>query len=95
MGNAPRKRGRPPGSLNQRSREIAAKAIESGITPLEIMVGAMREAWDSGDRDKAVQFAEKAAPYMHPRIQSMELTGADGGPMQVSWPLPRTPLDGV
>lgn len=34
--------GRPPGSLNRKSREIVEKALGEGVTPLEVMLHAMR-----------------------------------------------------
>ena len=37
--------GRPVGSKNQRTAEIARAAAEAGITPIEVMLGAMRELW--------------------------------------------------
>jgi hypothetical protein len=40
--------GRPIGSKNQRSAEIARAAAESGITPIEVMLGTMRELWAKG-----------------------------------------------
>jgi len=40
--------GRPIGSKNQRTAEIARAAAESGITPIEVMLGTMRELWALG-----------------------------------------------
>jgi hypothetical protein len=40
--------GRPAGSKNQRSAEIARAAADSGITPIEVMLGTMRELWAQG-----------------------------------------------
>jgi len=54
--------GRPPGSANKRSREIANRAAEEGITPLEYMLTIMRspmppeiqKAFDDGKIDAEV-----------------------------------------
>lgn len=63
--------GRVKGSRNKKIREIADKAAASGITPLEVMIQAMREAYDSGGALAAFPFAKEAAPFMHPRLQSV------------------------
>jgi hypothetical protein len=41
--------GRKPGSVTRKTREIAAKATAEGITPLEVMLRAMREHVDLAD----------------------------------------------
>lgn len=63
--------GRKPGSVNRKTREIAEKAIAEGVTPLEVMVQAMREAFKTGGALAAFQYAEKVAPFMHPRLQAV------------------------
>jgi hypothetical protein len=73
--------GRQKGDLNKRNREIAEKAIKEGITPLEVMLKAMRMSADEGDWKGAAAIAKDAAPYMHPRLASVEQTGPNGGPM--------------
>jgi len=49
--------GRKPGEANKRSQEIAAKAQVEGITPLEVMLRAMREHVELADalRDQAIE----------------------------------------
>lgn len=49
--------GRKPGEANKRSQEIAAKAQANGITPLEVMLRAMREHVELADalRDQAIE----------------------------------------
>lgn len=77
--------GRKKGSKNKATveretgvAEITAKAAAEGITPLEVMIGAMRHAWDAEDKDAAARFAKDAAPYVHPRLAAVEHTGKDG-----------------
>jgi hypothetical protein len=71
--------GRKKGSLSQKTRAIAARAAADGITPLEVMLNTMRSAWARASRNGetvtsfkdaliAVAMAEKAAPYVHPRL---------------------------
>lgn len=76
--------GRKPGAKNKRTREIAEKAAAQGITPLEVMLQAMREAYEKDGAPAAVPFAKECAPYIHPKISNIELTGKDGGPVEYS-----------
>ena len=59
--------GRKPGSANIRTREIADKAAEEGLLPLEYMLSVLRNEEASFEERKWA--AEKAAPYMHSRMQ--------------------------
>lgn len=68
--------GRKPGSATKKTREIADRAASQGITPLEVMLGAMQSFWDGGDVEKAASIAKDAAPYMHPRLAAIEHTGS-------------------
>jgi hypothetical protein len=49
-----------------------------GITPLEVMLKAMRAAHARGDLAAAAAFARDAAPYVHPRLTSAEVAGGPG-----------------
>lgn len=97
-GGARPRAGRKAGGKNQKSREIADRAASEGITPLEVMLGAMRESWALADELKgnkerlterlgyvaaAVEYANKAAPYIHPRLAAIEHSGKDGGAIKV------------
>jgi hypothetical protein len=64
--------GRPKGAATKRTREIAERAAEEGITPLEVMLNAMRRHYENGEFDQAAAVAKDAAPYMHPRLASVE-----------------------
>jgi hypothetical protein len=75
--------GRPVGSKNQRSAEIARAAAASGITPIEVMLGAMRELWEVGTPEakrEAAEIAKDAAPYVHPRLASIDQTIKENRP---------------
>lgn len=74
--------GRKPGSLTKRNQEIAAKAMSEGESPLEYMLRVMRDS--TADEARRADMAKSAAPYMHPRLASTELTGKGGGPVQVN-----------
>ena len=71
-GGARKGAGRKKGAATKRTREIANKAVQDGITPLEVMLGAMRQAWESGELNTAAGHAKDAAPYIHPRLQAIE-----------------------
>lgn len=73
--------GRKPGTANKKTREIADRAASEGVTPLEVMIEAMRNAYETGGAIEAFPYAKDAAPYMHAKISAMELTGKDGGPV--------------
>ncbi|MGO7561792.1 hypothetical protein ACC754_20435 [Rhizobium johnstonii] len=57
--------GRKPGTLNQRSAEMAADILGSGKSPLEYLLEVMVD--DSADQKRRDWAAEKAAAYIHPR----------------------------
>lgn len=72
--------GRKPGSATKKTREIADKAAEEGITPLEVMLKAMRHHMSNFDTTEsldalaaAASVAKDAAPYIHPRLASVEV----------------------
>jgi hypothetical protein len=78
--------GRPVGSKNHRTAEIARAAAESGITPIEVMLGAMRELWAQGTPEakrEAAEIAKDAAPYIHPRLASIDQTIKEDRPFAV------------
>lgn len=85
--------GRKPGSATKKTREIADKAAAEGTTPLEIMLRTMKAFADEAEANKthrethlklmvaASGVAKDAAPYVHPRLQAIEHSGRNGGPL--------------
>lgn len=73
--------GRPRGAASQRSKAIADRASTEGLTPLEVMLKAMRRHAEKDEWDEASAIAKDAAPYMHPRLASMQHSGPNGGPI--------------
>jgi hypothetical protein len=75
--------GRKAGSATTKTREIAERAMEGGITPLEFMLNIMRaEAPETEDPRlmldaMAMRFeaAKAAAPYVHPKLAAIEHSG--------------------
>jgi hypothetical protein len=76
--------GRKAGSATKRTREIADKAMEEGITPLEFMLEIMRTEPSDDVKDPRLladllgmrfEAAKAAAPYIHPRLAAVEHSG--------------------
>src|SRR5690606_5604002 len=65
--------GRPKGAATKRTREIADKAAQEGLTPLEFMLQMLRD--DGADIKDRMWAAEKAAPYVHARLARGEHEG--------------------
>lgn len=74
-GGARKGAGRPKGAATKRSREIADRESQNGITPLEVMLKAMRAHVDKNDLDAAASIAKDAAPYMHAKLASVQHQG--------------------
>ena len=80
-GGARKNAGRKPGAATTKTREIANKAIEEGVSPLEYMLGIMRAPEIETEDPKlmmdqwAMRFeaAKAAAPYVHPRLAAVEM----------------------
>lgn len=93
--------GRKKGSATKKTREIADRAAEEGITPLEYMLQIMRRTTAHEDpkvevarEALAFEAAKAAAPYIHPRLAAVEHTGPDGGPVQTVSRVELVALDG-
>lgn len=67
------------GCPNKATAAKAAEIAASGKTPLEFLLDVMRD--ETRDFEFRLDAAKSAAPYVHPKLAAMELTGADGGPV--------------
>ncbi len=84
--------GRPKGSLTKRTAAIALRASAAGITPLDYMIKIMREPIPAEATPEVVaslkimkmQAAIAAAPYMHPRLSAVQMSGPGGGDIPIS-----------
>jgi hypothetical protein len=65
--------GRKAGSATKRTREIADAALESGLTPLEYMLGLLKD--DQQPLAVRLDAAKSAAPYVHPKLAAIEHKG--------------------
>lgn len=75
----PKTGGRKKGSLNkktveqrQRTEEIVARVFKEGMTPLDILLEAMKEAYQQGGALMAAPWAKDAAPYVHPKLANID-----------------------
>jgi hypothetical protein len=62
--------GRKAGAATTKTREIADAATADGITPLEYMLRVLRD--EGQDTERRDDMAKAAAPYVHPRLNSIE-----------------------
>jgi hypothetical protein len=65
--------GRKLGSASKKTREIANKAAESGLTPLEYMLQILQDF--GAEPAIRLDAAKSAAPYIHPRLSAVEHSG--------------------
>lgn len=91
--------GRKPGSATTKTREIAERVMAEGLSPLEVMLDAMRyfhgvgrkaEADEGGPCKAAAEaygagaaVAKDAAPFVHPKLASIEHNNGDGEPFKI------------
>jgi hypothetical protein len=61
--------GRKKGAATKRTQEIVERANAEGETPLEYMLRIMRTSDDDKRKDA---MATAAAPYVHPRLTSID-----------------------
>ena len=65
--------GRKGGSPNKASAQRQAEVAATGITPLEYMLAIMRD--ETHMPDVRLDAAKSAAPYVHPKLASIEHSG--------------------
>lgn len=78
-----RRGGRQKGVPNRASLARQAKVAAEGVTPLDVMLRAMREHFDKKRFDEAASIAKDAAPYVHPKLAAVQHSGPNGGPIPV------------
>jgi uncharacterized protein (DUF2461 family) len=85
--------GRKQGQCTNKTKQIRDKAIEDGITPLEVMLDVMRKTYAEAltEQDpvkKAIRLkaacdaAKDAAPYVHPKLANIQHAGDEEKPIQ-------------
>lgn len=72
--------GRPKGVRNKRTVEQVEHIEASGMTPLEYLTSVYQDP--RADESKRIDAAKAAAPYVHPKLSSIEHSGPGGGPIE-------------
>ncbi|MBB5770874.1 hypothetical protein HNP47_000843 [Brevundimonas vesicularis] len=69
--------GRKKGAITTKTREIAEAALGSGLTPLDYMLGILRD----DQKPEAMRFeaAKAAAPFVHARLAAVDANVNHGG----------------
>ncbi len=65
--------GRPRGSRNKQTIEILTSAEENGLSPVDYMLGIMRDKRCQHERRD--RMAAAVAPYVHPRLAQVQHSG--------------------
>ena len=68
--------GRRKGIPNKASRAKEDAIAQSGLTPLEYLLSVMRD--EESTKGERVDAAKAAAPYIHPKLMSTELSAKAG-----------------
>ena len=73
--------GRPKGVPNKANAERQAAIVASGLAPLDYLLSVLRD--ESAEPQVRMEAAKSAAPYVHPRLASIEHGGKDGSPIEL------------
>ena len=73
--------GRKKGGANRVTEEAIARAEAGGEMPLDFLLRIMRDG--NADEAKRIDCAKAAAQYVHPKLNSVELTGDPENPVEV------------
>lgn len=76
---APKTGGRTKGTRNKATAAKAAQIAASGETPLDFMLRVMRDQLQ--EFSIRLDAAKAAAPYVHPKLSTVEHMGKGGGPI--------------
>lgn len=75
--------GRKPGTRNKRTEEQVHAIEASGLTPLDYMLGVMRD--ESEDKVRRLDAAKAVAPYCHARLTAIEHSGVIASMTHEEW----------
>lgn len=74
--------GRPKGSQNRTTVEQIEAVKATGMTPLEYLTSVYQDVGQ--EESKRIDAAKAAAPYVHAKLNSVELTGDPDKPVSLS-----------
>ena len=69
--------GRKPGVPNKRTAKMMERVAADGIMPLDYMLQILRD--ETAEAESRMWAAEKAAPYLHPKLSNVQLAAEDDG----------------
>lgn len=72
--------GRTKGTPNKATAAKAAEIADSGLTPLDYMLGLLRD--ERQMPDVRLDAAKAAAPYVHPKLANVQIAGDPENPLQ-------------
>ena len=72
--------GRKKGTPNKATAAKATAIAASGLTPLDYLLSVVRN--EANPPALRIDAAKSAAPYVHPKLSSVELAGKDGHPIE-------------
>lgn len=82
--------GKKKGSQSRRSEEAMLLAEEKGVDPVEMLLDLTKWAYEQfqqsrtkDNADMVKDYAKECAPYVRPKLSSIEASGPDGGPIIV------------
>lgn len=87
--------GKPKGTLAKKTVELREKAKKWGVDPIDVMLQTMKELIEEARKprrpiavrfdylERACAIAKDAAPYIHPKLASVELSGNDEQPLRI------------
>ena len=78
-----------PNKATQAAREAIGLFVDNNAHRLQKWLDDIAET----NPEKAFNLFQSVIEYHVPKLARSELTGKDGGPVQLTWPLPQTSLD--
>jgi hypothetical protein len=63
--------GKPKGSVSKLDKVVREKALQSGLTPLDYLLGLLRD--EGQNQDTRIDAAKAAAPYVHAKLVSQDV----------------------
>lgn len=65
--------GKPKGAASKLDKAAREKALQGGLSPLDYLLSIMRDL--SQDQPARMDAAKAAAPYVHAKLASVEISG--------------------
>lgn len=73
--------GRPKGRATNLADKAREEALQGGMSPLDYLLGVMRDA--NKEESMRLDAAKAAAPYVHARLQSIDMNSRSDGTLRV------------